>query len=114
MKFRDFITELYEGKLSETDYLYMLDGHTAIPAPDVLTWARWFENQANRQLFLDKVGEAMISTVFLGVSVTDPPVLFETLVIGGKFDHHRQGYLTWDEAAAGHAAVVEQIKGKGH
>lgn len=61
---------------------------------------------------LSDVGELTVSTVFLGYDVGyssirgGPPILFETMP--GRSDVADR-YATWDEAVAGHAAVVAEL-----
>jgi hypothetical protein len=59
--------------------------------------------------------EIRVSTVFLifdhafgleGVK----PLLFETMIFGGKRNDYCQRYATWDEAVAGHAEAVDLVK----
>ena len=45
---------------------YILDGHTPVKVDDVLEWAKRFE-KADRQVCVTEVGEALVSTVFLGL-----------------------------------------------
>jgi hypothetical protein len=40
----------------------------------------------------------------------DEPVLFETTVLGGHYDRELFRYCTWQEAAMGHAMIVERVK----
>lgn len=58
------------------------------PEPDLLKWAKWFEDSPNRQVACDTIGRSKISTVFLGLNhALDPhvqPILWETMVFGGK------------------------------
>lgn len=60
------------------------------------------------------IGGSRISTVFLGLdhSFTPgaKPVVFETLVFGGPLSDEMVRYCTYDEAEAGHAAMVERVK----
>jgi len=85
--------------------------HNVVPA-DLLTWARWFEDGDARRVALDTIGEARVSTVFLGIdhSFGGPPLWFETMVFGGPHDQATFRYATWAEAEAGHAQVVEAIR----
>jgi hypothetical protein len=90
---------------------YVLDGqHNAVPVSDVLTWAQFFENFENRRVARAEIsGEVSVSTVFLGMDhnwMGGPPLLFETMVFGGPDDNWQERYSTWDEATAGHNAVV--------
>jgi len=95
------------------DY-YKLDGHTPVPVADHEEWARWFEH-ADRTVANTKVRGVEVSTVFLGLDhgsgLSKHPVLFETLIFGGK--HHDDGerYYTWAEAEEGHARCVEMVEG---
>lgn len=67
---------------------------------------------------LGRDGKYRVSTVFLGLDHSFsfgkdlPPVLFETMVFhadtGGR-DYDCERYHTWEEAEAGHAAVVEKV-----
>ena len=36
-----------------------------------------------------------------------PPILFETMVFGGKHDRYQERCSTWDEAVAQHDRIVE-------
>ncbi len=91
---------------------YILEGKKPIPEPDLMAWGRWFE-AADRYVGKTDVGEVHISTVFLGLNHCfgeGPPVLFETMVFGGDLDQEQERYTTWDEAEAGHAAMVGRVK----
>lgn len=61
-----------------------------------------------------RVEKIMVSTVFLGLdhSFRDhgPPILFETLVFNGPLRDEMERYATWDEADAGHKAMVERVR----
>ncbi len=90
---------------------YILDGHET-KACDLLTWARWFE-KADRTVAKDTIGESEVSTVFLGLdhgSSDGSPMLFETLVFGSEHDGEMERYTTWDEAVAGHAAMIDKVR----
>lgn len=105
-----------------TDDKYILDGHTPVPAKGLLTWAKWFET-ADRHVAVTKFGKVTVSTVFLGLDhsfavytgVPHKPILFETMIFGGKHDQYQERYTTWKEAEAGHkraVKLVEPMKGK--
>jgi hypothetical protein len=54
---------------------------------------------------LDRVGEATVSTVWLGLDHRlgeGPPLIFETMVFGGPGDDEMERYSTEDQARAGH------------
>lgn len=91
---------------------YILDGKTPVPCDNLLKWARWLET-ADRKVDRETVGDSGISTIFLGLDHsfgTGPPLLFETMVFGGKLSDEMDRYSTWDEAEAGHKAMVERVK----
>lgn len=91
------------------DY-YVLDAkHNVLPEPDVIAWGKWFDT-ADRIVSRMVRDDVTISTVFLGVDhnfyPSGPPVLFETMVFGGVDDQRTWRYHTWEEAEAGHKALV--------
>lgn len=92
-------------------HYYTLEGHNAVPC-DGTTWAKRFET-AERRVALDNINGVKVSTVFLGLDHnfgSGPPLLFETMVFGGKYDQEQWRYSTWDEAEQGHKRIVEEVK----
>ncbi len=93
--------------------LYTLDGKKPVPCKDVLKWAEWFE-KAKRHVAWTEIGKVQISTVFLGVDhnfLEGPkPVLFETMVFGGRLDSNQKRYHTWTEAERGHKNMVKLVR----
>lgn len=92
---------------------YILKDGVPIPESDLLTWAKWLESEDNRRVAYTEIGDARISTVFLGVDHAfggGAPVLFETMVFGGSLDEHMQRYYTLEEAMIGHERIVEAVK----
>lgn len=112
---------------------YILDGKTTVAAT-LREWTRWMEaNHNKRRVAQDTVDRYWISTVFLGLNHSwgdGPPLLFETLVFdraetkviewpGGRvrefhpnIEDYGRRWHTWEEAEAGHAKVVRQMKAK--
>jgi len=71
----------------------------------------------NRTVAKTKIGDVVISTVFLGLDHrmdcmdgAGPPIVFETMVFGGKLDHSEGRYSTWDDAVEGHENWVKLVK----
>ena len=99
---------------------YILRGKTVVPVR-LLEWAEWYEtaNEVRRVAKTTLENETEISTVFLGIdhsfSDTGPPIIFETMIFGGPLDQEMDRYATWDQAVAGHEAMVERARqaGKG-
>ncbi len=92
--------------------------HTTRPVSDVLVWAKHFEED-ERYVARDELpNDVSVSTVFLGLehNYTDegPPLLFETMIFGGRWDDYCVRYSTWDEAVKGHQRAVDLANGKYH
>lgn len=99
--------------MSDHNGRYILDGHTPVPAPDLETWARWYQNPENFIVAKDTAPDgAQVSTVFLALDhnffgvAGGQPILFETMVFGGPLNGEQVRYATWDEAVAGHAEML--------
>lgn len=92
---------------------YILDGQEIIPCDDPLEWAKWF-GTADRQIALTSLKKVLISTVFLGIDhsfgLGGPPLLFETMIFGGKHDQYQDRYSTRQEAMKGHQRAVRRVK----
>ena len=84
---------------------YILEGKSPKPVDDILEWAEWFET-ANRRVARTKMWLGVeVSTVFLGLDHSfdrGAPILFETMIFGGKQDEYQDRYHTWEEAEIGH------------
>lgn len=86
------------------------DGHTPIEEPNLYKWGHWYEEackNGQRQVARTIIGDVHVSTVFLALNhrffdKNGPPILFETMVFGGKYDQEMERYCTWDEAVLGH------------
>lgn len=91
---------------------YILDGHKAIACDDLMKWAKWLET-ANRHVAKTNLpNDVTVSTVFLGLNHQcgdGEPILFETMVFGGKHDEEMERYSTWKQAEQGHKQWVEKI-----
>ena len=88
-----------------------------VEVDNVYDWGRMFEENEERivnlTIFIGKHGKVRISTVFLGLNHSffeGPPLWFETMVFGGPLDQEQDRYTTWDEAKAGHEAMVKRAK----
>lgn len=103
---------------------YILEGHTPVVEPDLLTWARWLES-ADRRVALTEHEFFRVSTVFLGLDHQfgrGPPLLFETMVFmktgnpaatnileRADEDIRQQRYANWEDAELGHQAMVNRM-----
>ncbi len=92
---------------------YVLDANKQPQPAELMEWARWFETAgAERVVAKTEIGDAMVSTVFLGLdhqwALNGPPLIYETMVFGGALGGEQERYSTPEEAQSGHAAMVER------
>jgi hypothetical protein len=120
---RKAMAEALQGQL-----YYILDENRQPVAVDLLTWGRWFEEEPDRRRVAETFTElCWVSTIFLGVDHNfigrGPPILFETMVFDrepqlkemfGKVREIHEDidgcrYASWDDAEAGHNAMVRRL-----
>lgn len=101
---------------------YKLIGREVVETSDLMDWLNWAET-ADLQIDVSETADYHVSTVFLNTDLAHgrgSPVLFETMVFcrdsyearipeDQSMDQRQFRYSTWDEAVAGHAAVVEHL-----
>lgn len=93
---------------------YILHGTTPVACADLMAWGHWLESNKRHVDLTTLPDGSYVSTVFLGLDhswerhLGRPyrPVLFETMVFGGPNNETMDRYCTWDEALAGHRALV--------
>jgi hypothetical protein len=92
---------------------YRIHPDHSITVTDNEDWCRQLEAIDERVVALTADGDIRVSTVFLGLDhgMLDPgpPILFETLVFGGKLEGEGSRYATWDEAIEGHKVWVRHV-----
>jgi hypothetical protein len=91
---------------------YILDGKTPIVEPNIREWDAWMKIADHRTVLRSKIGEVIISTVFLGLDHSfsgGPPILFETLVFGGQLDQEMTRCSTWEDAEIMHKLMCERV-----
>jgi hypothetical protein len=122
LPFPEFIREEL-AKLGMPFRCYALVNRTPMPVDNPIAWA---EEMARREMTKRRtgvdpwrvdetsVGSAWISTVFIGLdhrfSEDGPPILFETMIFGGRLDNFQNRCCTWDEAEAMHAEAVQLVR----
>lgn len=82
------------------------------------TWAEWFESSGDqRRVGRDQIGDSLVSTVFLSLDHSfgdGPPILWETLVIGGKLGGQSDRCAgSREQAEAMHVRMVARVKAAG-
>lgn len=90
------------------------DSGKPVPAWSIEAWGRWFET-ADRTVAKEKVGDCEVSTVFLAMdhrfADDGPPILWETMVFGGKLDQEQDRCSgSREQAEAMHARMVQRVK----
>lgn len=88
--------------------------------PDILAWVEWMHAhpdacRVNLTSIMDLDFEIRVSTVFLGLDhgsgrAGDAPVLWETLVFGGRCDKEMDRYTSRDDALDGHDDMVARVR----
>jgi len=93
--------------------LYIIDdqGNPKL-VKNIRTWGKWCdENKSSLTLSKNIIDGVVILTTFIaaGSDEIDPPFLWDTLVIGGKFNRLNHQYQSRQEALKGHLAVLDMI-----
>jgi hypothetical protein len=91
---------------------YKLVGHDVVPSNSI----EWATKSGIRNIAKSKIDGVEISTVFLGLNHQfgdGPPLVFETMIFGGKHDQWQERCSTYDEAVAMHKQAVDLV-GKGN
>ena len=96
-----------------TEY-FIFDAEKRVkPARDVIEWGHFFES-GERIVDQTTIGDALVSTVFIGLDHrfdgNGPPLLFETMIMGGPLDDYTWRYSSWDDAEAGHRGAVRKAR----
>lgn len=89
---------------------YYLVGKEIKETEDIYTWGKL---QENRILFRTDTYGVCISTIFLGIDYgwkEGDPILFETMVFGGRYDKDQLRYKTYNDAETGHKDYVRWVK----
>lgn len=105
---------------SEPSGMYFLpDGSGGFREVSLFEWGDWRESkelpfvEGGNRVGNWTDGTVRVSTVFLGINHNfgdGPPILFETMIFGGKHDQYQDRYATYAEAVAGHAAAVQMVE----
>ena len=93
-----------------TKFYILDDGGNPLPTSSITDWAKWFES-SDRFVATTHVGEARVSTVFLGMDHSfvggGEPILWETMIFGGKQDGYQERYSSKLDALRGHNHAVK-------
>jgi len=97
--------------IEEGDMKYYIVVHRKLKQVKYKEWIKWFSSY-NTQIKKTRFGDCSVSTVFLGLSYGDDPLLYETMVIGGARDEEEVRDKTMDEAIYTHNRIVSEINEK--
>ncbi len=97
---------------------YILDeNNQPVEVEDILEWARLISDDKKKRVDYTKIGNVTISTVFLGLDHgwgrEHIPILFETMIFGGRLDNYQNRYETYDQAVEGHKNAIAMVIGNG-
>jgi len=91
---------------------YILKSKKPVICEDMLQWGKWLSDWKNKRVAETSKGQITVSTVFLGMDHnwgSGPPILFETMIFGGKYDQEMWRYYTWEEAEEGHKKACQLV-----
>jgi len=108
-----------EGK--ERPHYYVLNAAGEPEPASVLEWGKWLEEASTdrtRVIAQDKDesqdGEIMVSTVFIGLDYNflgeGPPILWETMILGGPLHGYQERYSSRGAALAGHQEACDLMR----
>jgi hypothetical protein len=100
------------------NYYILSDGK--LKKVSLMEWAYWFNDMDNRRIDYTDIsnepnypGGKFVSTVCLGLD-HDPfgqkPILFESMIFGGKWDQRGWRYASVGEAKQGHWTIVDCVR----
>lgn len=96
---------------------YVIRNGKVVPEPDLMAWGQWMGTADRVVARTNITEEIVVSTVFLGLDHAwggGKPVLWETMIFGGKLDTYQTRYTSRAAAEAGHIdAVSEAYKAEG-
>lgn len=108
-----------EAKARSLDRLYYILVNGKIKHATMFEWAEWFGDGSKRRIdYTEFEDGSYVSTVFLGLDhnfrfdkfLEHRPILFETMMFGGKFDQLQWRYSTLGEAKQGHYEIVSAVR----
>ncbi len=93
----------------------LIDGKIVKPK-NMLEYVEWEGDSSKRIIAQWEKGKVLVSTVFLGLDHNhrseNDPILFETMIFGGKYDNAQWRYRTLEAAKVHHDQVVAALKAK--
>ena len=79
-------------------------------------YSKWIsKNPKQKVVKQELINDSKVSTVFLGLDhgwENNVPILWETMIFGGKEDMYQDRYTSYKEALVGHEKAVNLVKNK--
>lgn len=100
-------------------YYYLLDENKKpykVTLTEFLQYISSAKDDDFKYVKKDIIGDVYVSTVFLcidhGFSTNENalPVLWETMIFGGKYDQYQERYTSHEDALAGHEIALKLVK----
>ena len=85
---------------------YRLEGKTVVPCTSIEEMNQGIIHVRRDELIDINVS---VSTVFIGIGFGDNPLLFETMIFGGRYNHYQRRYYTYEEAEQGHLEALDLV-----
>lgn len=93
---------------------YILKDKIPVPVSNMEETLEMWKTGEARRVKSDVIYGIHISTVFLSIDHNfydkGLPILFETMIFGGKYNDYQERYETWDQALVGHEIAVQMVK----
>ena len=95
------------------DDMYILKEQIPVRCENLIEWSKFMQEISNRIVQQSEFDGIRISTVFLGLDHSfgdGEPLLFETMIFGGKHDQYQERYSTWKDAIEGHKFACDLVQ----
>lgn len=107
------IDRLDHGERVDIPMRYMYRDKEGRPI-SLLEWIELFADKSYQIIQQDRIGkEIEVSTVWLGIDHgfgMTKPIIFETMIFGGKHNQYQRRYSTIQDALKGHEAAVRLVR----
>ena len=84
-----------------------------VPVEDVVTWPHWVPGHEDQRVLLTVLPDLYVSTIDVGFDprgddAPGPPLLWETLILGGPLHRREEWHASRDEAIQRHKELVQE------
>jgi len=92
---------------------YILDEKNIPIKTNIEGFIKWeLENETKKPVKQEYIGEVFVSTMFLGLDHSfngEAPLLWKTMIFGGRHDQYQTRYSSYEEAVKGHEIAVNLV-----